>query len=180
MDKMADDRGCILSIFDRLLLNCLRDLPCHIDTTGRCMGKRMGNTAAVTDDVESIMTGHQVVIHFHLHVVEFYLHSIEKSVIIRRTRCHLIQGINHLDNTVQNPLRENQAQITGSRIEGWNRKRFIDSLLRASFSADQVSKTLLSFAILSPYSLEFLKGSEKCFATRRAKFVLWVCFAGSS
>ena len=106
----------------------------------------MGNTAAVTDDVESIMTGHQVVIHFHLHVVEFYLHSIEKRVIIRRTRCHLIQGINHLDNTVQNPLRENQAQITGSRIEGWNRKRFIDSLLRASFSADQVSKTLHNYA----------------------------------
>ena len=106
----------------------------------------MGNTAAVTDDVESIMTGHQVVIHFHLHVVEFYLHSIEKRVIIRRTRCHLIQGINHLDNTVQNPFWENQAQITGSRIEGWNRKRFIDSLLRASFSADQVSKTLHNYA----------------------------------
>ena len=125
----------LIDISDRLLLNCLRDLPCHIDTAGRCMGKGMGNAAAVTDDVESIMTGHQVVIHFHLHVVEFNLHSIKKSVIICRTRCHLIQGINHLDNTVQNPFWENQAQITGSRIEGWNRKRFIDSLLRASFSA---------------------------------------------
>ena len=106
------------------------------------MGKRMGNTAAVTDNIKSIMTGHQVMIHFHLHVVEFYLHSIEKGVIIRRTRCHLIQSINHLDNTVQNPFRENQAQITGCRIESRHCKGFIDSLLRTSFSADQVTEAL--------------------------------------
>ena len=46
---------------------------------------------------------------------------------------------------LQAVVAELAPQITGSRIEGWNRKRFIDSLLRASFSADQVSKTLHNY-----------------------------------
>ena len=69
----------------------------------------MGDAAAVADDVQSRVPGLQMLIHRHFHIVEFDLHAIEQSVIIGGAGGDLIQGVEHLDDAVQEPLGQHQT-----------------------------------------------------------------------
>ena len=90
----------------------------HMDAAGRCMGKGMGNAAAVTDDKQTRIPGLQPVIYGNLHIVELHFHTVEKGIIIGGAGGNLVQGIDHLGDAVQNTLGQHQAQITGGRVQG--------------------------------------------------------------
>ena len=63
------------------------------------------------------MIGLKIVVDRNLHIIELDLNAIEKRVVIGSTRSDLIESIDHLDNTVQYPLRKNEAQVTRCGIE---------------------------------------------------------------
>ena len=73
------------------------------------MGQGMGHAAAVTDDVKALVTAFQVLVQFHFHVVEFDLHAVEQGIVIGGTGCDLVQGVDHLNDAVQNTLGQHQA-----------------------------------------------------------------------
>ena len=55
------------------------------------------------------MAAFQMLIQLHFHIIELHLNAIKQRIVIGRTRCNLIQCINHLNNTIQNTLRKHQA-----------------------------------------------------------------------
>ena len=77
----------------------------------------MSNTAAVTNDIQAGIAGLQLLIDLYFHIVELDFHTVQQRIIICRTGGNFIQGINHLDNAIQDPLWQNQSQITGSCLE---------------------------------------------------------------
>ena len=42
----------------------------------------MGDAAAVTDDVQALVPGFQLLVHFHFHVVELDFHTVEQGIIV--------------------------------------------------------------------------------------------------
>ena len=103
-----------LLITDKLLCSLsvkilLLQVSGYVDSAGRCMGKRVCHAAAVSDNKETLVTGFQIFVDLNLHVVEFNLHAIKQSVVIRGSRCDLVQGIDHLDDAIQDTFRHNKA-----------------------------------------------------------------------
>ena len=150
----------------------------------------MSNTAAITNNIKSFMASHQVVVQLHFHIVEFLpLHHTVRyhhwPFPVRFCPEHRsFQVIPSNKRFGRTRLRSPAAAFKVGTV-----KDYADSFFCTSPASDQIPKTLdnhaapsilLNRAILSPYPFESLKGSEKCFATSNAKFVLFVCFAGSS
>ena len=102
----CDSRKGPLILFTEVLL---LQVSGYIDTAGGCMGKRMCNTAAVSDNKETFVAGFQILIDLNFHVVEFNLNTIKQSIVICCSRCDLIQSIDHLDDSIQDTLRHNKA-----------------------------------------------------------------------
>ena len=103
-----------LLITDKLLCSLsvkilLLQVPGYVDSAGRCMGKRVCHAAAVSDNKETLVASFQIFVDLNLHVVEFNLHAIKQSIVIRGSRCDLIQGIDHLDDAIQDTFRHNKA-----------------------------------------------------------------------
>ena len=73
---------------------------CNINAAGGGVRQRMCDAAAVADDVEPLVLGFEVAIDLNLHIVEFYLYAVEEGIIVRRTRCNLIKGVNHFGDAV--------------------------------------------------------------------------------
>ena len=48
----------------------------NVDTAGRGMGEGMGDTASVSDDVETVMLGTEMLIDLYLHIVELDLNTV--------------------------------------------------------------------------------------------------------
>lgn len=90
-------------------LLCLCDLPGYVHTTRGCMGQGVGHATAVANDVKTFVAGLQILIDVNFHVVEFDLNAIKQGVVIGSTRSDLIQGIDHLDDAVQDTFWKNQA-----------------------------------------------------------------------
>lgn len=103
-----------LLITDKLLCSLsvkilLLQVSGYVDSAGRCMGKRVCHAAAVSDNKETLVASFQIFVDLNLHVVEFNLHAIKQSIVIRGSRCDLIQGIDHLDDAIQDTFRHNKA-----------------------------------------------------------------------
>ena len=116
LSSQADIRNplCYLLITDNLLCSLsvkilLLQVSGYIDSAGRCMGKRVCHTAAVSDNKETLVAGFQIFVDLNLHVLEFNLHAIKQSIVIRGSRCDLVQGIDHLDDAIQDTFRHNKA-----------------------------------------------------------------------
>ena len=68
------------------------DVSCHVDTAGGGVGQRVGDAAAVTDDVQAGVAGFQLFADLHLHVVELDLHAVEQGIVVGGAGGHLVQG----------------------------------------------------------------------------------------
>ena len=107
------------------------------------MGKRMGDAAAVADDIESfVFIGHEFFVDFYFHVIEFYFYAIEKGVIVCGAGCDLIESIDHFDNSVEDTLRKNKGKVAGSCVEGRGDESSFDFVFSGTASADKVAETL--------------------------------------
>ena len=42
----------------------------------------MSHTAAVTDDVQALVTAFQMFVQFHFHIIEFDFHTVEQGIIL--------------------------------------------------------------------------------------------------
>ena len=102
----------------------------------------MGHAASVADDIQPFMSRLQMFVDRHFHIVEFHFHSIQQRIVIGRPRRDLVKGIDHLDNTVQNALRQHQTQIPRRGRQRWLHQSFLDPLLIAAPSAHQIAETL--------------------------------------
>ena len=85
----------------------------------------MCDTASVADHIEAGMVGLKFIAEGHLHVVELDLHAVQKRVIIGSTGRDLVQCVDHFDDPVQDPLGQDQAQVSRRRLE-----RRLDRALR--------------------------------------------------
>ena len=108
------------------------------------MGQRVGDTAAVADDIQTLMTAHELIVHFHFHVIEFYFHAIQKGIVVGCTGSNLIQSIDHLDNSIQNALRQHQAQITGGCVQSGGNEGLLDPVGGGASAPDQIPEALIN------------------------------------
>ena len=53
-----------------------------MDAAGGGVGQRMGDAAAVADDIQAGIAALQVFVHFDFHVVEFHLDAVKQCIII--------------------------------------------------------------------------------------------------
>ena len=73
------------------------------------MRQRMGHTAAVADNIQAFVFCLKVFINGHFHVIELNFHTLKQSVSIGRTRSNLVQCIDHLNDAIQDTLRQHQT-----------------------------------------------------------------------
>ena len=106
------------------------------------MGQGVGHAAAVSDDIEAGMICLEIFIEIHLHVVELDFHTIEKCVIVGRTGRDLVEGIDHLYDTVQNALGQNETEISGCSLQGRAHCSLLDARDIAPPAASQVAESL--------------------------------------
>ena len=102
----------------------------------------MSHTASIADHIQSLMDRLKVLVQLHFHVVELHFYTIEERIVICRTRCDLVQCVHHLDDAVEDPLREDQAQISRGSRKSRTHKAFFDPLRGAPSPADQISEPL--------------------------------------
>ena len=88
-----------------------------MDTACGGMRKRMGDAAAIADDIQPIIAAHQLFIDGNLHIIELYLYTIKEGIIICCAGRNLIECINHFDNAIQQAFWQNKTQITGGCIQ---------------------------------------------------------------
>ena len=106
----------------------------------------MGDAAAVADDIQALAAALQILVYGHLHVIELHLDAVEEGIIVGGAGGDLIQGVNHLNDAVQQALRQHQAQITRGRLEGGGHQALVNALLVASAAPDQVAEALDDYA----------------------------------
>ena len=106
----------------------------------------MGNAASVTDDIEPFVRAFQILIDIHFHIIEFHFDTVQQGIVICRTRCDLIQGVDHLDDTVQDTFWQNQTQISGSSGQGRADQTFFDTVDGTASATYQITETLYDHA----------------------------------
>ena len=102
----------------------------------------MGDAAAVADDEQVFVAGLEIFVQGHLHVIKLHLHAVEQGVVVGGAGGDLVQGVNHLDDAVQNPLGHHQAQIPRRGRQGGGDEALGKPLLRAALAANQVAEPL--------------------------------------
>ena len=113
-----------------------------MNTAGRGMGQRVGNPAAVADDIQTVKFCLQPLIDLHLHVVELHFHTVQEGIVVGRAGGNLIQRVDHFNDSVQDPLRQHQTQIAGGGVEGGRDEGILHPLDRGALSADQIAEAL--------------------------------------
>ena len=68
----------------------------------------MRHAASIADDIKPVILCLQILIELNLHIVKLDLHSVEEGVGVRRSRSDLVEGVDHLDDAVQDPLGQDQ------------------------------------------------------------------------
>ena len=117
-------------------------MSCDIHAAGGSMGQRMRDAGAVTDDIQPLMPRLQVAVDVNLHVIKFDLDTVEQRVCIGSAGCDLIQRIDHLNDAVEDTLRDNQREVAGRCGKSRYDKAFSDPGGIAAPSADQIAESL--------------------------------------
>ena len=120
----------------------LRDVSGYKNAAGGSVGQRMGDAAAVADDVQARVAAFQMVVYIHFHVIELDLHAVEQSVIVGGAGRHLVQGVNHFNDAVENSLGQHQTQIAGGGVQRGGDKRILHPAGGGAPAADQIAKPL--------------------------------------
>ena len=69
--------------------------------------------AAVTDHIQTRILCLKVFVQIHFHIVEFHFYAVQQGIVVRRAWGDFVQGLDHLNDAVQNPLGNHQTQISG-------------------------------------------------------------------
>ena len=109
---------------------------------GGSMGQGVSNAAAITNDVQALVSGFQFLTDFHFHVVELDFHAIKQGIVIGGTGCDFVQCVDHLNNAVQQPLGQHQAQVTGSGVQCGGEEGIRHPFRSRTAATDQVAKPL--------------------------------------
>ena len=113
-----------------------------MDAAGGSVAEGVGDAAAVTDDVKSLVAALQVGVDLHLHVVELHFHTVEEGIVVGGAGGHFIQGVDHLNDTVQDALGKHQTQITGRCVEGGGQEAALHAAGGRAPAPDQVAEAL--------------------------------------
>ena len=106
------------------------------------MGQGVRHAAAVSYDVQPLVLRLQVLVQLNLHIVELHLHTVEQGIVVRGTRCDLVQRIYHLYDAVQYPLWQHEAQITWSGCESRPHRPLLYPLPVAPAPSLQIAEAL--------------------------------------
>ena len=68
-------------------------MSCYVDTTCRCVGQGMGNTASVADHIQTFIAALKIIVNLNFHIVEFNLHTIQQSIVIGSSRSYVARHI---------------------------------------------------------------------------------------
>ena len=83
-----------------------------INAAGGSVRKRMGDAAAIANDVKAgMLVGFQFFIHLNLHIVELDLHAVQQRVVVGRAGGDLVEGVDHFDDAVENALRDDEREV---------------------------------------------------------------------
>ena len=88
------------------------------------------------------MAGLEVLVQLDLHVIELHLHAIEQGVVVGSAGGDLVQGVDHLDDAVQDALGHHQAQVAGGGGQGGGHEALLDALGGGPLAPDQVAEAL--------------------------------------
>ena len=105
----------------------------------------MCNTAAVTDDIKSLVGRLEMLVNINFHIIELDLNTVEKCVIIGCAGGNFVKSINHFDDTVKDSLWKHKTQIARCCVKGRNNKSFFDSARIASATSNQITETLNNY-----------------------------------
>lgn len=109
-----------------------REVPRDIDAAGGGVGQGMRDAAAVADDEQALVRRLQILVDGDLHVVEFDLNAVKQRIVVRRTGGDLVKRVDHLDDAVENALRDDQRQIARRSRQRGGDEGFVDALLASS------------------------------------------------
>ena len=84
----------------------------------------------------------QILVQLHFHIVELNLHAVQQRIVVGRAGGDLVQGVDHLDNAVQDSLGNHQAQVPRRRRKGGHHEGPGDAAGRAALAPDQIPKPL--------------------------------------
>ena len=102
----------------------------------------MGNTASVSYYKEIWINGLKLLINRNFHIVELNLYTVKQGVIIGSTRSDLIEGVDHLDDSVKDSLRKNETQVTGGSLKGRSYSALFYTLNGTAASPFEISESL--------------------------------------
>ena len=102
----------------------------------------MRDAAAVADDEQALVRRLQILVDGDLHVVEFDLNAVKQRIVVRRTGGDLVKRVDHLDDAVENALRDDQRQIARRSRQRGGDEGFVDALLRRALAADEIAEAL--------------------------------------
>ena len=102
----------------------------------------MRHAGAVADHIQAVIFRLQIVVDLDLHIIELDFDTVEQRIIIGSTGRNFVQRIDHLNDAVQNTLRNDKAQITRLRRKSRNNKALRNALCIGTASADQIAEAL--------------------------------------
>jgi len=111
-----------------------------MDTACGCMRQGMRDTTADTDDVKARVAGFQLFVDLHFHVAELDLHAVQQRIVVCRAGCNFVQGVDHLNDAIQDSLGQHQVQIGGGGIQSRNNEGIVHAAGCRAAAADQIAK----------------------------------------
>ena len=120
----------------------LRQIAGHEDAAGAGVGQGVGDAAAVADNEQALVRRLQMLIQRNLHVVELHLHAVQQRIVAGGAGRDLVQGVDHLDDAVQNSLGHHQAQVAGGGGQSGRHEALFDALGGGALAPDQIADPL--------------------------------------
>ena len=102
----------------------------------------MSRSAAVADHEEVFVAGLEVAVGIDFHIIELDLDAVEQGIVVRCAGSDLVKRVDHLDDSVENSLRDNKGEVAGGRLESGTDKGIRYSLIVRTLTADEVAEAL--------------------------------------
>ena len=102
----------------------------------------MCRSAAVADNEEVFVAGLQVGVGVDLHIIELDLDAVEKGVVVCGAGGDLVEGVDHLNDAVEDSLGDDEREVTGGCLKRGTDEGVRHSLFVRALTADEVAEAL--------------------------------------
>ena len=102
----------------------------------------MGHARAVADHVQSLVDRLEIVVDLDFHIIKLDLHAVEQRVVVGRAGGDLVEGVDHLDDAVEDALGDHETEIAGRGRERRRDKALGNAGRRASSAAHEIAEAL--------------------------------------